>query len=519
MTMPILTNKGPKYTTSSVRTINGEDHLGILSVGISIADHLQSGITSITPRARYWAFFAWVLYDFIEHASEEKTMKNFKRFLKKQEWYFILSNIADAEVHGVTTHGVIGSTKGIEEWKKQKEFFEPFYEYVKDSFGGYGTYRNVMKIVGVSMIGDEENGVQIDRLTEKTGKMLAEAFKQSIQSTTYYQRYRLTDDPVPRDVIRQYGQFAGLDRLREAKSKEYSLLTNIFMPEEPKNSRQELRKQSMLYYMNIINQSKGRKLTFTYFQDTMFDGFFHHQLTVPHELQTVARGWEIYQARQFFSYSLNTIWSYLLHHMSRRIVTMTELITTVLKQLENNGYKLSESISDLNQYIPLTQELRRTALEEMKSEDKDSKHHVWQPILVMLDVYHRLQNREDFEVLHHELLKLGGRDGISLATWIEFVQSYQHHSIRDFVSYILRYFILEQHQKVALNKMITTRNETYHFIENDGKLYFISDDRPVFNTFRVNQGLSILEDLGLIQELKGTYQVTSLGQVKLNGTN
>ncbi|MGG0847094.1 hypothetical protein [Peribacillus simplex] len=514
--MQSLINKGPRYTTTSVRTIKGEDHLGIRSVAISMADHLQSGITSITPRARYWAFFAWVLDDFIQHAHEAKTLINFKRFLKKQEGYFILANIADAEANGTTTLAVIGSTEGIKVWRTKFDTFEPFYNYVQESFGGYGTYRNVMKIMGLTMVGDEGIGVQIDRLT-KLGIKLAEAFQQLIQNTEYYQKYRLTNDPVPREVIRQYGQAAALNGLKEAESKDYPLLTNIFLPEESINARHELRKHSMLYYMNIINQSNGNKLTFSYMQDLMFDGFYHHKLTVLKKLQTVAKGWEIYQARQFFTYSLDTIWSYLLNRMSRRILTMTELINSVLTELENSGYDLAEQVADINRYIPLTTEFRRSFIKQMRVEQKDVNLHVWQPTLVMLDVYHRLLGREDFEIIHDELLKLGGKDSISLKTWMEFVDSYQQKSIKDFISYILRYFILEQHHKVALNKMITTKNETYHFIDNDGKLYFISDDVPVFNTFRVNQGLDILEDLGLVKNIKGTYQVTSLGQVKLNG--
>jgi hypothetical protein len=77
-TMSLLSiSKGPKYTTSSIRTSHGQDHLGIRSVGISMADQLQAGITSITPRARYWSFFALVLHDFIQNTSIQKTNKNF----------------------------------------------------------------------------------------------------------------------------------------------------------------------------------------------------------------------------------------------------------------------------------------------------------------------------------------------------------------------------------------------------------------------------------------------------------
>lgn len=517
--MSLIRNKGPKYTTSSVRNIAGEDHLGIRSVGISIADHLQSGVTSITPRARYWAFFAWVLHDFIQNVSEEKTVKNFKRYLKRQEWFFILANIAEAEERGVTTSGVIGSTKGNDVWKKPQDSFEPFYEYVKDSFGGYGTYRNVMKIVGVTMVGDEAQGVQIDRVTKPSGIQLAEAFEQSIKGTEYYQKYRLTNNRVPRSVLMEYGQVASLDRLKDTNSKDYKLLRELFMPNETKQPRHELRKQSFLYYMTIIKQSNDRKLSFSYFQEIMYDGYYHKQVIVPKELQGVAVGWEIYQARQFFTFSLDSIWSYLLDRMSRKVVTTAELITTVLTELENRGYDLSLPVTELISQIPLPQEVRKDTIEKMGMDQKDSKYHIYKPIIVMLEVGYRLQNRNDFEMIHNKLLELGGRDSISFKVWDLFVESYKDKTIRDFISYILRYFILEQHQKVALNKIITTKNETYHFIENDGKLHFIKDDRPVFNTFRVNQGLSILEDLGLIKEHKGKYEVTSLGQVMLNGTN
>lgn len=514
----LAVTKGPKYTTSNLRTIQGQDHLGIRSVGISMADQLQSGITSITPRARYWSFFAWVLHDFIQHSSLEKTNKNFKSFLKKQEWFFILANVAEAEERNVLTHDLIGVSKGMEEWRKKRDTYEPVYNYVQDSFGGYGTYRNVMKILGVTKIGDEEKGVHIDRLVP-TGKSLAEAFEQTIQHTDYYQKYRLKDQAVPREVLLEYGRVAALDRLKDSAAKDHSLLADVFMPIEPKNPLQVKRKNSMLYYMNIINQSKGNKLTSAYLQDMMYDGLFQKQLEVPDSIQTEAKGWEIYQARQFFTYSLDTMWSYLLHKMSRKIFTMSELIHSVLVELESYDYNLLNNVKTLDNFVSSNPDIRKPTFETMKNKDMNAKDHIWCPMLTLLLIYNRLQNRNDFETFHQDLLSLGGKDSISFTIWMQVVQSYSDKSIKEFLSYILRYFVLEQHQKVALNKMITTKNETYHFVENEGKLYFISDDHPSFNVFRVRQGLTILVDLGLIEEVKEVYQVTPLGQVKLNGKN
>ncbi|WP_413302777.1 hypothetical protein AA0X95_24680 [Bacillus sp. 1P10SD] len=507
--------QGPGWTTSNVNTIKGEDHLGIRFVGISIADTLQSGITSITPRARYWAFFAWVLHDFLQYSQSEKSLKEFKRFLKTQEWFYILANIGWAVETKTVTNALIGSTKGVAAWESTQSAFEPVLDYVKDSFGGYGTYRNVMKIVGLTRESNADKGVQIDRMTP-LGKELAESFEKSIEGTVFYQRYRHSDVPVPRDVLVEYGSVAGLSSMKYGVSKDLPILTNLFMPKESKSDRGRLRKQSLLYYMNIIRQLRGQRMSFKAWQKTMYDGYYHQKIHVPKELHTVAIGWEIYHARQMFTYSLDSIWSYGLDQMSRRIYTTSELITRVLDELKTAGYDLYQNVRQLEDLIPLQADIRQEYVQNMSSDQRNVVTHVWNALLVLLDIRHRLQNRSDFNELHRGLLTLGGRESISFQSWDHIVEQNQDELVRDFVSYILKYYILGQHQKVALNKIITTKNDTYHFVENDGKLYFINDDRPTFNVFRVNQGLTILEDLQLIKGINGSFSVTPYGQVKLD---
>ncbi|WP_318509121.1 hypothetical protein [Bacillus sp. T3] len=507
--------QGPVWTTSNVNTIKGEDHLGIRFVGISIADTLQSGITSITPRARYWSFFAWVLYDFLQYSSSEKSLKEFKRFLKTQEWFYILSNIGWAVKSKTVTNALIGSKKGVSAWVSNQSAFEPVLDYVKDSFGGYGTYRNVMKIIGLTRESNADKGVQIDRLTP-FGKELAESFENTIKGTAYYQRYRHSDVPIPRDVLVEYGSVAGLSSMKFGVSKDLPILINLFIPKEPKSDRARLRKQSLLYYMNIINQLPGQKMSFKIWQKTMYDGYYHQKLQLPKELQTVAIGWEIYHARQMFTYSLDSMWSYVLDLMSRRIYTTSELITHVLDELTTAGYDLNQNVHQLGDLIPLHPDTRQEYVQNMSFDERGVVTHIWDALLVLLDVRSRLQNRSEFNEMHSSLLKLGGRESISFKSWDLICEQYQDELVSDFVSYILKYYILDQHQKVALNKIITTKNDTYHFVENDGKLYFISDDRPTFNVFRVNQGLTILEDLQLIKGINGSFSVTPYGQVNLN---
>src|SRR6056297_1855933 len=129
--------QGPLINYHKSRKVVGEDHLGIRYVSINISDQLQHGITSITPRARYWSFYSWVLYDFINEKNK-RTNKNFEKYLKRQEWFFILANIANSEEQNMNISNLIGITKGTEIWEENEEMISLRRDYVKNSRGGYG---------------------------------------------------------------------------------------------------------------------------------------------------------------------------------------------------------------------------------------------------------------------------------------------------------------------------------------------------------------------------------------------
>lgn len=79
------------WIDTNVHSITGEDHLGIKNPSIQMADEMLFGITSITFRARYWAFYCWLLHDFNQNGPKRKSMKIF------QSWFVTLD----------LTHGIV----------------------------------------------------------------------------------------------------------------------------------------------------------------------------------------------------------------------------------------------------------------------------------------------------------------------------------------------------------------------------------------------------------------------------
>lgn len=489
----------PRWTESSFRKFKAEDHLGIKNVAIVMAERLQSGITSITPRARYWSFFAWVLHDFIQHG-KDLSLTSFKHFLKRQEWFFILANVAEAKERGAAIHQVMGITVAEECWNQTGLDLLPFRpDYLQDSFGGYNVYRNVMKTLGITREGDFEKGIQVDRVTNGAGKQLAEAFQRSIESTEYYQSWRHQEGPVPRQVLLEYGRKASLSRLQEGEDR--AVLRQLFLPKEAKHEMKRLRFESLGYYQFLVQEAKGRSFTRKGWRRMMYDVCSprgEEKQQIPELYQTVAKGWEIYQGRQLFTYSLETIWSYLLRQLSMKTQSLGELLGKVETELHDYGFSMYITVNQLLEQLPLRREQREDMMEAMGS-DEHPPSGVWNPLLVMLDVYHRFCGRDDFEPIHMEFLKLGGKDHLSLHQWETDVTALLERPVSELLEWIIRFYILEQHQKVALAKILSTGNDTYHFAENEGKLHFIALDRPAYNVFRVDQAMTILEDLGYVR--------------------
>jgi hypothetical protein len=156
---------------------------------------------------------------------------------------------------------------------------------------------------------------------------------------------------------------------------------------------------------------------------------------------------------------------------------------------------LRKKVSSLIGNDILSQKDREIIIDHLRNVDELS---IVSGLQIMLDVYNRLIDRDDFDDLLLDFLRLGGQEQISLYSWIETVNNYKDKTVKELLAYIMQHLILNQHLKTALDKLCTTRNQTFHFVQEDGKLHWVSSDRPAFNVMRVIQGTGILSDLELI---------------------
>jgi hypothetical protein len=207
----------PYWTAEIYNKDSGQDYLGLRAVQGRMTDYLMPGIITITPRARYFSFYSWVL---MEYSRQHPEGWSLKRFMRRREQLFILANIAFAstEQSGQIPLGLAGSDKLSAHWNKYKEYesiplvAEEVENYLAASYGGYDAYRGVMTTLGI--LHTPEDGSESLQLFP-TCQTLANAFEQSISATEYYQKRNEYDLAlsVPRSLLIQYGSRCSLDLL------------------------------------------------------------------------------------------------------------------------------------------------------------------------------------------------------------------------------------------------------------------------------------------------------------------
>ena len=495
-----MTAIGPRLNDPEYSKIVGEDHLGIRYVAINMSDSLQPGITSITPRARYWSFFAWVLFDFINMDFSvdkrfEKTISNFKSYLKQQECFFIYANIAVNEAHNYNIDGLQGVTHLLDIWRNSGDLVPFSANYLKASFGGYSAYRNVMKITGVTFPEDNENNIQLDRMTS-IGRDLALAFEAEIRDTDYYLSYRINPQNVPKSVLLQYGLKAALSI--PAQANDLSILHRIFLPTDPQNPG-FIRMSSLHFYKYMFDTHPNSRKDDDFWREMFYDVNSPRGEKcekIPNDYLTVAIGWEIFQARQYFTYSLEGIWSFMLSQLKKEPVSRASLIRKVLESCDFSFNSQTMAVADLIALMPISIDKRKKCLSAIRN---NSDECIESALFLMFDVYSRFLDRPDFQPLHHEMLRMGGRRNISLQTWFDFLHCRENESIVDLLAYIIESYCINQHKRVALEKLMAApNNQTFHFDEDDGVLHYLLSDSPTFNVIRSQQGVSIARDIQII---------------------
>lgn len=483
-------NNGPRLNDFTTN-FTTRDSLGVESVATSISAEICPIINTVTPRPFYWAFMCWIYYDYYRSVSVEKRdYKSFDQFLKRQDYFFVVSQLLNDESDRTN---LVGTTKAIENINNNtNDLFECDRSYFKTQFGGMQYFNAGLFTMGYIFYKTDENGktASFPTLTGECEKM-ALAFEEVIKETEYFKNinYRLKENPVPKNVLIEYGKkinlaLKGFDNCKE-------LLRNSLFADRVNNKSYKyalfLNNNENIYLNNI---SEARKVLYDYYSPR------GDNKSYPKELETIIKEWEIVIGRQYFAASLEMIWRYMLNVLEKP-KTKNEWIKYALTDSDidfNINDNLNTIIDKCNFDFNTREEMIRIA--SSNSKDANLSMNISNGLKILLSIYNRFLDRNDFSEEDKKYLQYGYP--VSLSMLIELVDKYKNRPIYEFLTYIMDKWLIDHHYETALEKLYGGRDGFYYEIAN-GYYYKKSEFNFEFQGNRFVQLMQVMKDLDLLK--------------------
>ncbi|HPO87479.1 MAG TPA: hypothetical protein PLN86_16695 [Candidatus Hydrogenedentes bacterium] len=533
----------PRWTEKIYTDDSGEDFLGLRSVQGNITDYLLPGIITITPRARYYSFYSWLLHEYQKHHPAGMSLA---KFIKRREQIFALANLLFDEEsgYGERTSGMIGTrklTQSLRAVDDKNRIPLNVDDYIGATYGGYSQFAGVMRSLEIIQESEDEKS---DLYLLPKSKLLAASFEKAISETAYY-KDRLnfdTANSIHRKILLEYGAKCYLSGLSKAPDRKPVL--DVLFGFDAKDVLPD--PQSILPRFGNMALSLGLMLdmlgqTKRVFNDIEFrrcslygacrDFPEYHPRS---KLKTVFEHWRMFEIREYYVYALYEIWRYFLDILRRegplsfeqfidkldrvdtaRITSLLKIkkgsalsqihlnsfIQTVLKQSDCMGGDFNAScVAYAGKYKTA---LTEDDLEEIiLGEDTSQEESMLVSFLLLISIYLRLKGiSETDQVGAWHWAKEGGTRRRSMALFVQRVDEYvrNERSLLDLMEWIFRDYIIAQHTIAALEKWRQRKVNTFHFSNNSGLYEWVRMDGNGFTASRFFQAYSMLIDLGLVE--------------------
>ena len=483
--------KGP-HLNDIGRNFTTRDSLGIEGVVFSMSAEICPVVSTVTPRAFYWPFLVWNYYDFYRSTDcSDWNFKNLNYFIKKQDYFFVMAVLSS---DGSDQNNLVGKTRALKDiGNKQVNQYLYNPDYFQSAYGGMQYYDAGTRSLGFVIDRDLETDqpYKNPKLT-KTGKRLALAFENVIKDTAYYKEYRLSNEPVPRHVLEEYGQVIniGLKGFDECKQLMRLALFHTKRNEKVAQCASYILYLNQAYQITDLNRTVCRQILY---DRLLPDG---RAVILPPDLNLTAAEWEIVVGRQYFAAGLEMIWKFMIDQLGK-LFTLEEWITYALRSSDFD-WDLDTSLSEI---IPSChdsfEDRERMINNAAKGRNPDKA--ISDAVSVILSVYNRFNGREDLGKAS-VLLGYGmNNQSISLIEFIETVNQYKEKTLRDFLFHVLKHWLIFQHYRTAFEKLFQGR---------DGFYYEMIDDHYIrkaffgfgFQEIRLVELMSVMKDLDMIQE-------------------
>ena len=256
-----------------------QDPLGLnLRLSARLATQLLYCITSITPRARYYAFFPWAFQDYAENEKGKRGDPGSVRAVLSRERAMVLGAVLHHDGAACEGGALGGSNKATElvNSRARQSYNLDAWKHLQAAEGQFGAAYKA-SLINLGLFADKsdevdeeasaesnelDTEVQSIELTELSdrGKRLADAYQRAVRGTRYVKERWTLESLVPRDVLKEFGSRAGLCEISQKGADDRDVIKEILFScdREGAQSTHYRRRMSLLLLLHAIGETEMR---------------------------------------------------------------------------------------------------------------------------------------------------------------------------------------------------------------------------------------------------------------------
>jgi hypothetical protein len=492
-----------------------------------IADLLPN-LNVVAVHPRYYSLYMFILAEYWKKPESIANPRGYSRFYRPKEYAHSLACfLCEQPTHPKDMTSVNGARKARGRALRKLPTYATDVPYLQNPLGGYGAaYRTVAASLELIFPHGIDPGVSLDRPSVR-GQQLADAFQSAVSGTEYYRAFFESADEVPLNVLQEYAGQACLCRTASSEAPDHQILLDILMHS---GRKAEPRRRSMRLYLDMVNATDGYAIddeTFRqliYFGESSSGASWHPGP----EFDGWLERWRIWQAHEYLSVALLSIWAYFcqwgdthgglyeplelerfFEHL--RQTMRVELLAERLG-LQDPGLDLGSRLGDLAAWqssygggarpsyeAPLSEASLADVIRSAWPRKANASENILTALLMLLALKQRAPLAEKGSAIADEFWDAGWGDGFSLRQTARLIDenlerdSSVDQAIREIVTRVVRL-----HLQIALSKL---PENTFRYQREAGGLRFFNHAVEVgWVSSRYESLTTHIRELGLAQD-------------------
>jgi len=564
--MPAATNNESTVLLAWSKLVpvsEGQDPLGLnLRVSARLSGQLLHCITSITPRARYFSFFPWCVAEFNRREKNERPNSNLRDAIRLREEALTLGCVLHHNGQACDGGSLVGSKQAIAWLEKHPNETPKFSKLSFTKNPALDAYFNSLVHLGF-FVADEEQPEEIE--TEEApqvalseleltplGQRVAATYEAAVGNLRVVTMLPKQPDACSPPHLKRLGEVGGLCELSQPASPDRELLRNVFFNHvgSPGESHR-FRHDSLVLLLELVRQLEPHDVTLDAdaFNDAVFYGKVWQEddaplleIKWPDQLTDIANRWRMFHFHFYLSVALESLFVSVVSKARSaglkgfRLESLVETLNSksLTKHLESRlSAKMSGNFLDstpreffkvagvdiraadssgsteLNRSVdwphPFSESSLALAFHEI---DRDTPEGIASALLLLIVTATRFVRWETTG--HGSWLAQAVRDAykdvtvpVVLRELRERFPDYWNTSWREIATFVMRRFVVRQHEVLAYDKNWDGSRAFFH-TENDLiRWRQLNYDEIGVGNARFSRALQILRDLALVERADG----------------